>query len=88
MEFCVCKRSRLSGQNDAIYVSQEGLYRGAKDMKSTVRRVRWSRQIEHSLLTLTLPVYGKICERPPVVRIKSAVKRFKLPLELLRRAIV
>ena len=28
------------------------------------------------------------CERPPVVKIKSAVKRFKLPLELLRRALI
>ncbi len=59
LEFCVCKRSRLSGQNDVIYVSQEDLYRGAgKDMKSTVRRVRWSRQVEHSLLTLTLTSGG------------------------------
>ena len=28
LEFCVCKRSRLSGQNDVIFVSQEDLYRG------------------------------------------------------------
>ena len=85
----MCKRARLSGQNDVIYVSQEDLYRGAgKDMKSTVRRVRWSRQIEHSILTLTLPVYGEVCARLPVVRVKSTVKRYKLPLELLRRAVI
>jgi len=89
LEFCVCKRARLSGQNDIIYVSQEDLYRGAgKDMKSTVRRVRWSRQVEHSILTLTLPVYGKVCAHLPVVRTKSTVKRYKLPLELLRRAMI
>ena len=72
-----------------IYVSQEDLYRGAgKDMKSIVRRVRWSRQVEHSVLTLTLPVYGRMHEQSLVIRTKSAVRRFKLPLEFLRRAVV
>ena len=57
-------------------------------MKSTVRRVRWSRQIERSLLTLTLPTYGKKRQQLPVERVNSIVRRFKFPVELLRRATI
>ena len=72
-----------------IYVSQEDLYRGVgKEMKSTVRRIRWSRTVDHSVLSLTLPLYGSRPDNlPPMpVRVKSLVKRFKLPCELLCRA--
>ena len=48
LEFCVCERSEMTGQNDVIYVSQKDLYRGAgKEMKSTVRRMWWSRYVDH-----------------------------------------
>ena len=57
------------------------------ELKSTVCRVEWSRKIDHSLVTLALPLFGKNRCLPPVVRIKSNVKRFRIPGGLLRRAV-
>ena len=55
-------------------------------LKSTVRRVHWSSKIDHSLVTMMLPVFGESCCLPPVVRIRNNAKKFHVPGALLPRA--
>ena len=55
---CTCGRFRLSGQNDVVFVQQEVLWQGFRSglAKSTLRRVRWSKSIDHSILYVTVPL--------------------------------
>ena len=88
---CICKRRVLTGQNDVVYVPQELLWGGykTKAMKSTVRKMLWHPTVDHSLVWLTLPIFGVLQQVLPVVnRLKVENRRFKLPVELLRRAIL
>ena len=48
--------------------------------------MEWRLRNSHSLVTLSLPLFGKSRCLPPVPRVKSNVNRFKMPGELLRRA--
>ena len=86
---CRCERSVARGQHDVCYVQQETLWNGVKTgmLKSTVRRLLWSTKIDHSLVTLALPLFGQRRCLPPVPRIKSDVNRLKIPGELLRREV-
>ena len=72
-----------------MYSREETLWNGVKTgkLKSTVRRVLWSRKIDHSLVTLMLPLFGERRCLPPVLRFKSNVNRLKIPGKLLRRAV-
>ena len=88
---CICKRRVLTGQNDVVYVPQELLWGGykTKTMKSTVRKVPWHPTVDHSVVWLTLPIFGVLQQTLPVVnRLKVENRRFKFPVELLRRAIM
>ena len=85
---CNCKRSRLSGQNDIVFVEQEALWQGLRSglAKSTLRKVRWSTSIDHSILCVTVPLAIVAPSQPSVPRVKSVVRRLKLPARLLLRA--
>ena len=85
---CNCKRSRLSGQNDIVFVEQEVLWQGLQSglAKSTLRRVRWSTSIDHSILHVTVPLAMVAPSQPSVPRVKSVVWRLMLPARLLLRA--
>ena len=81
----------MTGQNDLIYVPQELLFRGykAKAMKSTVKKVLWHPTLDHSVVRLTIPIFGLPQRMLPVVnRPKIENRRFKLPVDLLRKAIL
>ena len=87
---CKCDRSRMTGQNDMIYVSQESLWSGYKTklMKSTVKKIVWHPTIDHSVVRTTIPIFGVLQEVAPIVnRRKVNGRRFKPPVELLRKAI-
>ena len=85
---CTHGRSIARGQHDVIYVQQETLWNGVQTetLKSTVRRVHWSSKIDHSLVTLMLPVFGESRCLPSAVRIRNNAEKFYVPGELLPRA--
>ena len=77
----------MSGQNDVVFVKQEVLWQGMRSglAKSTLRRIRWSKTIDHFVLYVTVPLEA-VQSQETVPRVKSAVQRFRLPDSLLNRA--
>ena len=60
-----------------------------KAMKSAVKKVLWHPTVDHSVVRLTIPIFGVPQKTIPVVnRLKVENRRLKLPVELLRRAIL
>ena len=78
----------MSGQNDVVFVQQEVLWQGFRSgqAKSTLRRVRWSKSIDHSILYVTVPLLVAVPSQHSVPRVRSEVKRLRLPDSLLQRA--
>ena len=78
----------MSGQNDIVFIEQEVLWQGLRSglAKSTLRRVRWSTSIDHLILRVTVPLAIVAPSQPSVPRVKSVVRRLKLPARLLLRA--
>ena len=85
---CNCKRSRMSGQNDVVFVEQEVLWQGIRSgtAKSKLRRVRMELISDHSILYATVPLANVAPNHPSVPRVRSGVSRLKLPENLLLRA--
>ena len=85
---CTCGRFGMSGQNDVMFVQQEVLWHGLRSglAKSTLRRVRWGKSIDHSILFATVPLMLAVPRQHIVPRIWSTVKRLRLPESLLLRA--
>ena len=58
-------------------------------MKSTVKKVLWHPTVDHSIVWLIIPIFGVPQKTPPVVnRLKIENRRFRLPVELLRKTIL
>ncbi len=85
---CNCKRSRLSGQNDIVFIEQEALWQGLQSglAKSVLRSDWWSSSIDHSILRVTAPLATVVPSQPIVPRVWSVVQRLRLPERLEVRA--
>ena len=77
---CNCKRSRLSGQNDIVFIEQEALWQGLRSglAKSVLRSDWWSSSIDHSILRVTVPLVTVAPSQPSVPRVWSEVRRLRL----------
>ena len=78
----------MSGQNDIVFVEQEVLWQGLRSglAKSVLCRVRWSTSVDHSILRVTVPLAIVAPSQPRMPRVKSVVRRLRLPERLLLRA--
>ncbi|MCG3769690.1 MAG: hypothetical protein JW384_00819 [Nitrosomonadaceae bacterium] len=85
---CNCKRSRLSGQNDIVFIEQEALWQGLRSglAKSELRSDWWSSSIDHSVLRVTVPLVTAGPSQPSMLRVWSEVRRLRLAKRLELRA--